>query len=404
MCAILIATWDKWPLLIQLQMQDIETLVLEEESLPATPPLTLEAEKGPVDFVLDLQNGESLYAVLRRKNIPSAKIIKVVAALQPHFNPRYIRPNHDLHMTTQVAKDGVQELLSLTLRPNITTEIHIKAHGDKFVAVKKKLTLVEKKQVIKGAVDFSLYVDAKAKKIPDAIIGQMIRGFSYDVDFQRSIVPGTQFGVYYSNFVNEKTEQKEAGDLHYAFLIIGNKKHEIYRFVHTDGSIGFYDNKAESIRKTLLKTPVDGARINSRFGMRHHPVLGYSKMHKGVDFAAPTGTPIMAAGDGKIIKAARLSSYGNYIRIQHNTTYDTAYAHLSRYGPGVKVGKWIKQGQVIGYVGATGRCTGAHLHYEVLKKGIQVNPANITQLSSTKLSGADYKKFLLMKKEITHIF
>ncbi|MDC0344781.1 M23 family metallopeptidase [Alphaproteobacteria bacterium] len=404
LAAVVLATWEKWPLLLHIQTKDLEQIAMEDAPMESLPAAISEEEKGPTEFVLDLQSGESLYAVLRRQNIAAQKIHQVVQALKPHFNPRNIRPDHDLHITTKPGEDNIQNLLSLTLRPNITTEIHIKAKGDQFIAAKKVLKLVEKKNVITGKVDMSLYADARAKQMPDAIVGQMIRGFSYDIDFQRSITPGTAFGAYYTTFINENTKQKEPGDLLYAFITVGGKTYRIYRFAHKDGSIGFYNAKAESIRKSLLKTPVDGARLSSRFGMRHHPVLGYTKMHKGIDFAAPVGTPIMAAGDGKILRAGRFNSYGHYVRIQHNSTYDTAYAHLCRYGPGIKSGKWVRQGQVIGYVGATGRCSGPHLHYEVLKNGTQINPAKITQLAGNQLKGNDYANFMAMKKAIDQLF
>ncbi len=411
--AITIATWDKWALLFRVQTLDFDELALEEqaegeETIVGPDGDKAEGEpakKEPTEFILDLQSGESLYTVLRKQNITPQQIHQVVKALRPLFNPRNIRPDHDLHIVSKPAKDGDrQELLGLTLRPNMTTEIVLEAEGSKFRAKKIKLQLLEKNQVVSGKVDYSLYADAKSKNVPDSIINQMIRGFSYDVDFQRSITPGTEYGLYYKVFENERTGQQEAGDLQFAYLKIGPKTYKIYRYTHKGGTIGFYNGKGETVRKTLLKTPVDGARLSSGFGMRRHPVLGYSKMHKGIDFAAPIGTPIMAAGDGKVIKAGKWSSYGNYVRIQHNKTYATAYAHMHRYGKGIKVGKWVRQGQIIGYVGRTGRCTGPHLHYEVLKNGVQVNPTRITQMAGNKLKGQELKNFLHHKKAVDGVF
>ena len=174
---------------------------------------------------------------------------------------------------------------------------------------------------------------------------------------------------------------------------------ELYRFEPKDGSADFYNAKGESVRKELLRTPLDVVRITSKFGMRRHPVLGYSKMHKGIDFAAATGTPIFAAGDGVVAKLSKQRGYGNYVQIKHNSQYATAYAHMSRYAKGLKQGDKVRQGEVIGYVGATGMATGPHLHYEILVAGKQINPMNV-KLTGRKLEGKDLRRFEALKAEI----
>ena len=176
------------------------------------------------------------------------------------------------------------------------------------------------------------------------------------------------------------------GNILYAAMTLGGTKTALYRYAD-DGFVDYFDSAGRSARKALLRTPIDGARLSSSFGMRKHPVMGYSRMHKGIDFAAGKGTPIYAAGDGIVERASRFGNFGNYIRLRHNSDYATAYGHLSRYAKGIHPGKRVKQGQVIGYVGSTGRSTGPHLHYEVLYNGKQVNPLSVKLPTGTKLAG-----------------
>ena len=191
-----------------------------------------------------------------------------------------------------------------------------------------------------------------------------------------------------------------AGDIVYAAMTLSGKRMELYRFTPKSGNTDYLDPKGDSVRKTLMRTPIDGARLSSGYGMRKHPILGYTKMHRGVDFAAPRGTPIYAAGDGTVEVAGRKGAYGKYVRIRHNSTYKTAYAHMSRYGKGIKKGKRVKQGQIIGYVGSTGRSTGPHLHYEILVNGRQINPRRVKLPSGEKLKGQDLEAFAQARAEI----
>jgi murein DD-endopeptidase MepM/ murein hydrolase activator NlpD len=191
----------------------------------------------------------------------------------------------------------------------------------------------------------------------------------------------------------------KVGDLQFASLTLSGQTIALYRYADGSGEVDFYNAKGESVRKALLRTPIDGAKLTSGFGMRNHPILGYSLMHKGVDFGAPTGTPIQAAGHGVIDEAGPKGAYGNYVRIRHNNGYSTAYAHMSRFAQGIRAGKRVTQGQIIGYVGATGRVTGAHLHYEVLADNRQLNPLSVKVPTGIKLAGKELAKFQLAAKE-----
>jgi murein DD-endopeptidase MepM/ murein hydrolase activator NlpD len=222
--------------------------------------------------------------------------------------------------------------------------------------------------------------------------GEVIHAFSYDVDFQRDFQPGDKFEIVYKRYLNE------AGDVNPAIstspLHLSGRELKLYRYALPDGRVDWFNPKGDLVRKALLRTPIDGARITSGFGVRMHPILGYSLMHKGIDFGAPMGTPIFAAGDGVIAQIGPYSGFGNYIRVKHNATYATAYGHISRFAGGLHTGSRVKQGQVIAYVGMTGRATGPHLHFEVLINGRQVNPQSIKLPTGEKLQGKQLKQFL----------
>ena len=211
----------------------------------------------------------------------------------------------------------------------------------------------------------------------------------------------------YETYETEDGDFARYGDVLYASLMVGGKTIPVYRYKSDDGVVDYYRENGTSLKRILMQTPIDGARMSSGYGMRHHPVLGYNKMHKGVDFAAPRGTPIYAAGNGVVEKAGRHGGYGNYIRIRHSNGLKTAYAHMRKFAKGMSDGKRVSQGQVIGYVGTTGRSTGPHLHFEVLKNGKQVNPKSIKSSGGEKLAGKSLRNFqkeiLLIKQKYAHL-
>jgi murein DD-endopeptidase MepM/ murein hydrolase activator NlpD len=222
--------------------------------------------------------------------------------------------------------------------------------------------------------------------VPPAVLAEVVRIFSWDVDYQRETRPGDEIAVLFERERVADGPVIGAGDIRYARLDVGGRIVEAFRFERGDDA-AFFTRDGESLRKFLLRTPVSGARMSSGFGMRRHPILGYTRMHRGIDFAAPTGTPIYAAGDGRLVRVGRYGGYGNYIRIQHGEGYATAYAHLSRFAEGMRSGRRVEQGDVIGYVGSTGRSTGPHLHFEVLENGEQVDPLGVAQPPAENLEG-----------------
>lgn len=253
-------------------------------------------------------------------------------------------------------------------------------------------------QRVKSRISSTLYTTAKNEGIPEHVIAELMRVHSFNVDFQREIKEGDGFEVFFGQPLTGSSNRKV---LLYSALSLGDKERGYYRFTTPDDGItDYYDADGKSVRKALMRTPISGARISSGFGLRKHPILGYNKMHAGVDFAASRGTPIKAAGDGVIELAGRLGAYGKYVRIRHANSYKTAYAHMSRIARGVTPSTKVRQGQVIGYVGSSGRSTGPHLHYEVLVNDKRVNPLKVDLADGRKLDGELLESFKAHKARI----
>ncbi|MEX1306262.1 MAG: M23 family metallopeptidase [Rhodovibrionaceae bacterium] len=380
---------------------------LESESQDASPQ---DAFTQPVTLSLEVKPGDTLMALLASAGVQSREAYAAIEAMEDVFSPRDLRPGQEIAVSLlprhPLDGPGPDFLQALHLRPSLEQDIEIvrqsfsKDENVSFAALTVERPLEEQEHLGLGTIDTSLYQAAADAGVPNQILMEMIRAYSFDVDFQRDIQPGDSFELVYETFVDEDGQLARSGEILYAELVLSGKELRFYHYTPSSGFTDYFNDKGQSVRKTLMRTPIDGARISSGYGMRHHPVLGYSKMHKGVDFAAPTGTPIYAAGDGVVQRANRFGGYGNYIRIRHNGTYDTAYAHLNGFAKGIKAGARVRQGDVIGYVGTTGRSTGPHLHYEVMENGGQTNPASIKLPAGEKLAGADLANFQQARAEI----
>ena len=259
-----------------------------------------------------------------------------------------------------------------------------------------KKKLVYKETIITN----SLYNSALTLGIKPNIIIEFARLYGFQVDFQRDVWKNDSFQIIYEEFINEEKEVVDTGEIIFANLNLQNTDLQLYKYEYEKNKIEYFDENGKSIRKTLMKTPINGARLSSSYGKRKHPILGYTKMHTGTDFAAPMGTPIMASGDGKVTKAGWCGGGGNCVKIKHNSTYETVYAHMSKFGRGIKKGKRVKQGQIIGYVGSTGLSTGPHLHYEVIENGKKINSQKLKLPSGKILKGNQRKKFEVTKIKI----
>ena len=276
-------------------------------------------------------------------------------------------------------------------------KIQLSKNKDDYFNQKVILTKLQKKILYQENIILqSLYRSATDKKIPANTIIELAGIYGFQVDFQRDIRKKDRFQIMYEVFVDENGKTLETGNILFANLILSGEDNSLYYF-DKEGSIGHYDENGKSIKKALMKTPINGARLSSPFGMRKHPIDGFNKMHRGTDFAAPMGTPIMASGSGTIKKAGWCGGGGNCVVIKHNSTYQTVYAHMSKFANGIKRGVRVKQGQTIGYVGSTGKSTGPHLHYEVIVNGKKVNSQKL-KLPSGKILKGDERKIFETKK------
>jgi len=351
----------------------------------------------PLNRTLKIEPGDALGVVMEKQGVGNSETSQIISAMKEHYDPRDIKAGQIIKLNFEKYRNDDAEVtqrfkeMRIPL-DNIKTLIVARADNGFATRINEK----EVNKVVKAKrteVEVSLYGSAAKAGIPKNVVANAIRIYSWNVDFQRDIRPNDKLEVMYESYETEDGHIAKLGDILYAKLTLGNRDIPLYRFKMSDGRVDYFQPNGMSIKRTLMKTPIDGARMSSGFGMRRHPVLGYNKMHKGVDFAAPTGTPIYAAGDGVIEKSGRNGGYGKYVRIRHNGKLKTAYAHLSRIRTTVKTGSRVKQGQVIGYVGSTGRSTGPHLHYEVLLKGRQVNPRSVNLPTGEELVGKEKKKF-----------
>lgn len=350
----------------------------------------------PRDVAVKVSSGDTLLDVLIAQQVQEQEAHNVIAALRKKFNPSSLRVGQHISMTlarheTVGDRAAVKEL-AIKL-PNLSiVELQRLQDGSFSVANVKEPTTRELRRAY-GKVRSSLFQAAYDAGIPSSTMNELVKAFSYDVDFQREIHPGDTIEVLTDREVTADGRVGASGKASYARLTLQGKAHEIFRFTDSSGNEGWYTANGNSVKKSLLRTPINAARISSGFGMRKHPVLGYSRMHRGIDFAASTGTPILASGDGVVKFAGWSSGYGNYVKIQHNGTYASAYGHASRIAKGIRPGVQVKQGQVIAYVGSTGMSTGPHLHYEILQNGAQVNPAQQRFNTAVALAGRDLQRF-----------
>lgn len=345
--------------------------------------------------------GDTLGGALQRAGLSSGESYRMIQAMETLFDPRKVKPGQEIAVRFDPVESAGQgaggegfdfAALRMALDPLETLVVTSDDAGHLAAEIEK--TPVETKLYAKkAAIDVSLYGSAAKAGIPVGVIADAIHVYSWDVDFQRDIRHGDQIELLYEQIETPEGAIVKTGNILYARLVVNGREVPVYRFENSRGDVDYYTPEGRSIRKALMKTPVDGARISSGFGMRKHPVLGYSKMHKGLDFAAPTGTPIYAAGDGVIEKAGPFSSFGNYVRIRHNSGLKTAYAHMQYIKKGIRPGVRVKQGQVIGAIGTTGRSTGPHLHYEVHVNGKQVNPRTYKTPHGESLTGTELATF-----------
>jgi len=342
---------------------------------------------------LTVASGDNFVSLMNRAGVSTQDAHNLLDSMGKKFNPRSLKVKNKVTVVTdKVNNTVVVTKLSFTIS-NLSTLNVTRTEKGTYNVAQVDAPVVKKLARAGGPINSSLYETIVGSGMPASMVGEIIKAYSYDVDFQREIHQGDTVDVVFEKTMTEDGKPVSYGNIIYAALDLGDRELRIYRYVAKDGTSDYFTAKGESVRKAMLRTPINGARISSGFGLRNHPILGYSKMHKGVDFAAPTGTPIYAAGDGVVSFVGPKGGYGNYLQIKHNTQYASAYAHLSRFATGIASGKKVKQGQVIAYVGSTGRSTGPHLHYEIMMSGTPVNPANVKFKTGTVLAGNELKSF-----------
>ena len=338
-----------------------------------------------------IESGDTFDIVLNEYGVKKDEIIIIKKKLSKKINLNNLNTNQKILFTIDQTSDSIKEFMfqiSNKERIVLTRDLEGKNFKEEILLTKLKKEIIYKENII----SLSLYKSAVNQTIPLSIIIDFARIYGFQVDFQRDIRKLDKFQIMYEAFIDENERVIETGNILFANLILSGEDNSLY-FFDKEGSIGHYDKNGKSVQKALMKTPINGARLSSPFGMRKHPIDGFNKMHRGTDFAAPMGTPIMASGSGIVKKAGWCGGGGNCIVIKHNSTYQTIYAHMSKFAKGVRSGVRVKQGQIIGYVGSTGKSTGPHLHYEVLVNGKRVNSQKLKLPSGKVLKGNDRKIF-----------
>ena len=360
-----------------------------------------------------IKSGDTILKVLFELGAEESDVFAILTEMKKIYNPSSIEAGQRVFVKYRVKINYQKDsggAASDVGRAVVINKISIASSPEKEVVITrndngsyKSQEIVKKlvKYVVKysGTIRNGLFSDGVDVGISPNIMISMVNLYSFDVDFQRDIRDGDKFELIYESFYDNDGKRIKDGEILFSSLTLQRRTLDIY--MHKIGGVSdYFDIKGNSVRKSLLRTPINGARISSGFGLRRHPVLGYSKMHKGIDFAAPSGTPIFAAGAGTIDYYARKGGYGNFVRIKHNADYATAYGHASKFVKNLHTGSKVRQGQVVAYVGSTGRSTGPHLHYEILYRGSAINPGKVKTTSGVKLSGKELARFNATVAEI----
>lgn len=363
--------------------------------IPSTEESTVKSIVPSIVKELVVASGDTLMGMLVKAGVPRGEAHVAITALSKIYKPRNIKPGQRMTVTRRADGPGDPPLLralDLAIDVRRLAALRRDAAGAFHAELIDRPLTTEAVQA-GGEIKSSLYLAGRRAQVPSGVLANLIRIFSFDVDFQRDVQPGDSFEVVFERLYDETGASVAVGKILIAEMVLRGKRERYYRYRAKDGTTDYFDARGRSVRKALVVTPIDGARISSGFGRRRHPVLGYTSMHRGTDFTAPRGTPVLAAGRGRIEVAGRNGAYGRYIRIRHNATYKTAYAHLKGFARGIKRGTRVKQGQVIGYVGSSGRSTGPHLHYEILRNGRKINPKRLNLPSGRILKGAELARF-----------
>ena len=362
--------------------------------------LTSELEDRYIELEHKVKEGDNYDIIINNIKIAKNERKIFLDTIKKNKEIKILRPEQKIYF--KIDRKNTNKIIEFKIEINKKKEILFVRNFENNFFKKKILEKNLKKKITykESIITDSLYQTAINLKIKPNIIIEFARLYGFQVDFQRDIWKNDSFQIIYEEFLNEDEEIVETGNIIFANLNLKNEDFKLYRHKYEKDKIDYFDENGKSMRKTLMKTPINGARLSSSFGKRKHPILGFTKMHTGTDFAAPIGTPIYASGDGVVIRAQWCGGGGNCVKIKHNRVYQTVYAHMSKFGRGIKKGVKVKQGQIIGYVGSTGLSTGPHLHYEVIENGRKINSQKLKLPSGKILKGNSRKIFEVNKIKI----
>ncbi len=367
---------------------------LPQEAPQAEPP-------GPHERILVVARGDTLAGLLDDAGVDSAEAHAAIDRLSRQFRPNMLRPGQEVAIRLAQGDDPALIEIEIEPEPGRTVRVVRQADGDwadsETIAPRSRYLVRAE-----GTVDGGLFPAMTRSGVPAGMALSLIRILGHQVDFQRDLQPGDSFSILFDRFRTDEGDILAHGQILKASLTMSGRTLEIWRHKNRAGDLEWYDAQGQSLRRSFMRTPLDGARISSGFGPRSHPILGFNRMHQGIDFAAPTGTPIYAAADGVVVSAKRERGYGLIVRIRHANGVETRYAHMSRFGRNIAGGRSVRQGAVIGAVGSTGMSTGPHLHYEVVVRGRAVNPARHVQ-PPVRLAGPDLRDFRARQARIARI-
>ena len=349
------------------------------------------------------RNGDNIQRILYDQKISPTEVNNVLNALRREYNVGTLRNDQKVYLVVKREKNG-NFVSRLTVNIDNITTVHVFLNKDNVYETKRVTKILTKKNhLVETTIDRGIYRTAKQSGIENSIVAQFAKLYGFEVDFQRDLKKNDKIKIFYERYLDDDGVSQKTGNIIYSEITNVEKNIILYRYEYPNGSIAYFTPEGKSIEKSLMRTPINGAKLSSRYGFRIHPIIGYNQMHQGTDFAAPTGTPIMASGSGTIEYSGWKGGYGKFISIRHSPVYQTNYAHLQDYAKGIRRGIKVQQGQVIGYLGSTGSSTGPHLHYEVVVNGRKENSQTLKLPSAAPLEGNNKNFFEIQKRNIDNL-
>jgi murein DD-endopeptidase MepM/ murein hydrolase activator NlpD len=358
---------------------------------------------GVTKVELKVRNGDNIQRILYDQKISPAEVNNVINALRREYNIGALRNDQKVYLIIKREKNG-NFVSRLTVNIDNITTVHVFLNKDNVYETKRVTKILTKKNhLIETTIDRGIYRTAKQSGIENSVVAQFARLYGFEVDFQRDLKKNDKIKIFYERYLDDDGVSQKTGNIIYSEISNVEKNIILYRYEYPNGSIAYFTPEGKSIEKSLMRTPINGAKLSSRYGFRIHPIIGYNQMHQGTDFAAPIGTPVMASGAGTVEYSGWKGGYGKFISIRHSPVYQTNYAHLQDYAKGMRRGTKVQQGQVIGYLGSTGSSTGPHLHYEVVVNGRKENSQTLKLPSAAPLEGNNKNFFEIQKRNIDNL-